>query len=136
VRVLPAGAGDDPVVQQTSATEPAVPPQARLPHAEPLRRRGDNSQVVRWLRRLGGRRQPTLIERVSSADPRTTSLGAPVTDPTDDSRDIAESERKLREHEEEARDRDRHERPPREGDTPGGADRPAPPGPESQQPRG
>ena len=38
-------------------------------------------------------------------------------------------------HEREAREREAHERD-RDADAPGGSDRPAPPGPESQQPRG
>jgi hypothetical protein len=53
-------------------------------------------------------------------------------DPTDGA---AETERKLREHEREARRRDSDEESP-EGEAGEAADRPAPPGPEAQQPRG
>jgi hypothetical protein len=58
-----------------------------------------------------------------------------MTDQTDRNDDVAETERKLREHEREARERESHERRPQEDSSPG-SDRPAPPGPESQQPRG
>jgi hypothetical protein len=57
-----------------------------------------------------------------------------VSDQTDNRDDAADTERKLREHEQEARRREGHEQDPeseREAQ-----DRPAPPGPESQQPRG
>jgi hypothetical protein len=57
-----------------------------------------------------------------------------VPDRPDCDDDVTETERKLREHEEEARERERHER--RREDGPPGSDRPAPPAPESQQPRG
>jgi hypothetical protein len=58
-----------------------------------------------------------------------------MTNRADRDDDIAETQRKLREHEQEAREREGHERGPDEGGA-RSADRPAPPGPESQQPRG
>jgi hypothetical protein len=51
-----------------------------------------------------------------------------------DDKDALGKERDLREQEREAREREEHERRPDTGGE--GADRPAPPGPESQQPRG
>jgi len=51
----------------------------------------------------------------------------------DDDKDALDKEREMREHEREAREREADERG---SDTTDGQDRPAPPGPEAQQPRG
>jgi hypothetical protein len=59
--------------------------------------------------------------------------------PTDETRDVADQERELREREQAAKEQEPHERAPgeRAGDPMEEDERkPAPPGPEAQQPRG
>ena len=60
---------------------------------------------------------------------------------TEETPDAVERERELREREQEAEERDRHERGPTAGtgdplDEESDERKPAPPGPEAQQPRG
>jgi hypothetical protein len=81
-----------------------------------------------------GARRPQRPRVARSCEPATR--GGLVSDDKDPTDGAAEKERRLREHEREARERDSDEESPEAEAGDAAADRPAPPGPEAQQPRG